>query len=118
MSEDIELGARFISNYSTLLSTVWKDEAELNRLLADPKAYAVEKHLPVEEGAVVTVDRTAHESLLHKNEVVDAWTGTPGAHVLLVPANAPTELAELTDAELDAVAAGANNNVNIIAIVL
>ena len=102
------LGGQFLRSYSTLLTTVWGSESELAHLMADPTGYARAKGLPVAPGATVRVDRTPHEGLLHKSEIVAAWTQTPGEHVLRVPPSAPIEISDLTDAELDTVAAGHN----------
>lgn len=101
-------GGEFLRSYSSVLTTVWGSENELAKLLADPTGYARSKGLPVAAGATVRVDRTPHEGLLHKSEIVASWTGTPGVHVLRVPPTAPIEVNELTDAELDTVAAGHN----------
>jgi hypothetical protein len=115
MSEAEDLGFSFIKNYSTLLTGVWANEAEAAKLAADPTAYAKEKGLPVAPGAQVRVDRTPHEGLFRKDEVIASWTATPGVHTLLVPATPIVDLNELQDAELDAVSAG---EINIIIIIV
>jgi hypothetical protein len=99
----------FDRKYSALLIAVWRDDAELARLLADPTAYAVQAGLPVAEGATVTVDRTQPDGLLTRTEIVEAWS----RYVLRVPEQPLGNLEELTDAELDAIAAGGNNNINL-----
>jgi len=106
MSE--QFGGEFLRDYSSLLTSVWGSQEELDRLMADPTGYATSKGLPVAAGATVQIDRTPHEGLLHKSEIVASWTATPGVHILRVPPSAPIEVSELTDAELDTVAAGAN----------
>ena len=108
MSESQDLGISFIKNYSSLLTSVWTSEAEAAKLAADPAAYAKMKGLPVESGAEVRVDSTPHEGLFHQDEVIAAWTATPGVHTLLVPATPVVDLNELQDADLDAVTAGIN----------
>jgi hypothetical protein len=108
MSESEELGLSFIRNYSNLLTGVWASEAEAAKLAADPTAYAREKGLPVEAGAQVRIDTTAHDGLFRKDEVVADWTATPGVHILHVPATPVVDLDELQDADLDAVTAGVN----------
>jgi hypothetical protein len=115
MSESEELGTQFINDYSQLLITVWTDEAEAARLAADPTAYAREKGLPVAEGSVVRVDDSAHDGPFTQPEIVGGWTATPGVHVLYVPATPIVDVAELEDADLEAVSAGTDNN-NIIVI--
>jgi hypothetical protein len=104
-NETPEFGTKFVQDYSTLLCAVWASEQEMSKLLADPTAYAKSRGLPVAPGARVEVDRTV-TGRPHKNDIVDAWTRTPGVHTLCVPQTAPIDLAELTDAELDTVAAG------------
>lgn len=101
-----EFGGRFVRNYSQLLTKVWKDDKEMSALLANPTQYAINAGLPVANGNRVEVDRSAHEGLPTKTEIVEAWTARTGVHVLRVPQDAPVDLAELTDAELDTVAAG------------
>jgi hypothetical protein len=111
MSQDkpTELGPEFYRAYSTLLAAVWSNEDELTKLLADPTRYAIDKGMPVAEGATVQVNRTDGDALPRKEEVAAEWTATPGVHVLRVPSTAPVDISELTEAELDAVSAGDNN---------
>jgi hypothetical protein len=106
MSEPQDLGSVFIRNYSLLLAAVWGNEAEAAKLAGDPTAYASSKGLPVDPGAVVRVDRTPHEGLFRKDEVIADWTATPGVHVLHAPAAPVVDLGDLDDADLDAVNAG------------
>src|SRR5690242_15071590 len=106
MSEPEELGSTFIRNYSLLLAAVWGSEAEAAKLIADPTAYASSKGLPVDPGAVVRVDRTPHEGLFLKDEVIADWTASPGVHLLHAPAAPVVDLDDLDDADLDSVNAG------------
>jgi hypothetical protein len=110
----MELGSAFIKSYSSLLTTVWTNEAEAAKLAEDPTAYARAKGLPVAAGSVVRVDSTAHEGLFHKDEVIADWTATPGVHILHVPATPVVDLDELRDADLESVSAGDNNVVIIL----
>lgn len=115
MSE--ELSQTFIDGYTSLLIASWTNDEERARLLADPAAYAASKGLPVEPGAVVRVDETAHDGLFTQEEVLAAWSGTPGVHILLVPATPVVDLDELDEADLEAIAAGTVNvNVNVYAV--
>jgi hypothetical protein len=106
MSEPAELGSVFIRNYSLLLAAVWGNEAEAARLTGDPTAYASSKGLPVDPGAVVRLDRTPHEGLFLREEVIADWTATPGVHILHAPATPVVDLGDLDDADLDSVSAG------------
>ena len=103
MSESEELGSTFIRNYSLLLAAIWGSEAEAAKLIADPTAYASLRGLPVDPGAVVRVDRTPHEGLFLKDEVITDWTASPGVHILHAPAAPVVDLEDLDDADLDAV---------------
>ncbi|GIF44940.1 hypothetical protein [Actinoplanes xinjiangensis] len=105
--------SEFDRAYQSLLAKVWGDEAALAALLADPKRFAVEAGLPVDPAATVTVDRTQPEELLTRTEILQAFNGTPGTHVLRVPEHAPIDLSELTDDDLELIAAGGNNNINL-----
>ena len=108
MSEPAELGSTFIRNYSLLLAAVWGNEAEAAKLTGDPTAYASSKGLPVDPGAVVRVDRTPHEGLFLKDEVIADWTATPGVHILHAPAAPVVDLDDLNDADLDSMSAGSD----------
>lgn len=114
-----EFGSQFVLSYSQLVSAVWRDDAELARLLADPTGYATEVGLPVSPDAVVQVDRTQPDGMFTKDQIITAWTRTPGVHVLHVPEIPLIDLDELSEAELDAVSAGKAaeaDNINIIAV--
>jgi hypothetical protein len=118
---DTEYGPSFIRTYSNLVADVWRSDEEEARLTADPTAYAIEKGLPVAEGATVVLDRTQPEGLYHRDTIVEDWTKQAGVHVLHVPAIPLVDLDELSDAELDAVSAGlasADNNNNVFVIVV
>jgi hypothetical protein len=114
-----EMSPEFIGAYTSLLVAAWTDENERAQLLADPAGYAAAKGLPVEQGSVVRVDDTPHDGLFTQDEVLAAWSSTPGEHVLLVPATPVVDLDELDEADLEAIAAGTapvNVNVNVYAI--
>lgn len=113
-----ELSTKFIRNYSELLMNVWRDDDELNRLLADPTGYARQIGFDLEPGARVEIEHLALESMPSKAEVVAKWSGTPGVHTLIVPQEPLINADELSEAELEAVAAGMTNNNNVILIIL
>jgi hypothetical protein len=98
--------------YQSLLAKVWSDETAMADLLADPKRFAIEAGLPIDAAATVEIDRTEPKDLLTRTEILDAFYGTPGVHVLRVPEYPPFDISELTDDELDLVVAGNTNNVN------
>ncbi|WP_432842734.1 hypothetical protein [Dactylosporangium sp. CA-092794] len=95
----------FDRKYSALLIAVWRSDTEMAKLLADPTAYAIQAGLPVEAGATVTVDGSQPDGLLTRTEIVEAWS----RHVLRVPEQPLASVEELSDAELDVIAAGSNN---------
>ncbi|MEV0004755.1 hypothetical protein AB0H28_21085 [Micromonospora sp. NPDC050980] len=121
-NDEQEYGARFVTKYSELVTVVWRSDEELQRLLADPTGYATAAGLPVAPGATVEVDRAQPATLYTKEQIVADWSGTPGRHVLHVPEVPLVDLNELTEAELETVAGGvaapADNNVNIIAVLI
>jgi hypothetical protein len=102
----IENEELFVEKYSVLLLSAWRDELALNSILADPKKAAIEAGLPVDSGAIVRVDRTQPENPYSQKDVIRDWTETPGVHVLHVPEQPMVDLSELTEADLDTVAAG------------
>jgi hypothetical protein len=114
------MSQEFITGYTSLLIAAWTNDDERARLLADPAGYAAAKGLPVEPGAVVRIDDTPHDGLFTQEEVLAAWSGTPGEHVILVPATPVVDLDELDEADLEAIAAGTapvNVNVNVYAVI-
>jgi hypothetical protein len=111
MSEPEELGSMFIRNYSLLLASVWGNEAEAARLIGDPTAYASSKGLPVDPGAVVRLDRTPHEGLFIKDDLIADWTATSGVHILHAPDAPAVGLDDLTDEDLDSVSAGGDPSI-------
>ncbi len=111
----------FLRRYTDLMVTVWRDEDEERKLLADPKAYAVAAGLPVREGATVLLDRSQTDGMFTPDQLVDDWNSVENRHVLRVPEAPLVDLAELDERELEAVAGGIappkGNNVNIACVV-
>lgn len=99
---------RFIEAYSDMVMAVWRDDAEAARLESDPRAYAVAAGLAVADGAEVVLDRSQPSEVLTQEQVLADWNATPGRHVLHVPGTPLIDLSELTEDELDLVAAGRN----------
>ena len=71
-----------------------------------PTAYAASKGLPVEEGAVVTLDRSQPDGLFTVDTLVRDWLANPGHPILHIPGEELIAEADLTDAELETVAGG------------
>ncbi len=118
MSANNEYGQEFLDSYLQAMGSAWHIPGEEAKLLANPTAYAIEKGLPVESGALVKIDRTVPESLFSVDQLVQDWTATPGEHILHIPAEELITETDLTDAELELVAGGAastkpNINVNV-----
>ncbi|HEX8093540.1 hypothetical protein [Jatrophihabitans sp.] len=109
-----EFGTAFVRTYSQVMTDVWTNEEEERRVVADPTGYAIEKGLPVAPGSTVRLDRSQPATLFTRDEIVEAWTKTPGMHVLHIPATPLVDVNELTEAELDAVGAGTNNIIFIV----
>jgi hypothetical protein len=106
--------AEFLTKYTGMMVSVWRDENEERKLLADPKQYAIESGLPVAEGDSVRLDRSQVDGLFTKEQLLDDWNGTAGEHVLHVPAAPLIDLSELDERELEMVAGGSESSVNII----
>jgi hypothetical protein len=109
MSDDSKYGKEFLDSYLQLMGAAWRSADEEAKLVANPTAYATAKGLPVEQGSVVTLDRTQPATLFTTDELIRDWTATPGQHVLHVPAEELISEAELTEDDLEMVAGGANN---------
>lgn len=106
MSDDNKHGKEFLDTYVLLMGGVWRSKDEEAKLLADPTAYAIEKGLPVDSGGRVELDRTQPDGLFRSDQLVEDWTATPGVHILHVPAEQLISESDLTDSDLELVAAG------------
>jgi hypothetical protein len=119
VSESDKYGQRFLDNYLQAMGNAWRFSDEEAKLLADPTAYAIEKGLPVEPGAVVRLDRTQPDGLYTIEQIVADWTANPGQPILHIPAEELLAEGDLSDELLEMVAGGAdttspnNNNVNV-----
>jgi hypothetical protein len=96
----------FFRAYSAVVLAAWRDDSAQAALLADPSGYTRRAGLPVDAGATVSIESGPAAGPLTKDGIVAAWTGSPGRHVLLLPAVPAVDLDELTDAQLNSVAAG------------
>jgi hypothetical protein len=106
VSDDNKYGKQFLDNYLQAMGNAWRSEAEDAKLVADPTGYAIANGLPVEEGAVVTLDRTQPDGLFTVETLLRDWLATPGHPVLHAPSEELIAEADLTDAELETVAGG------------
>jgi len=104
----------FIARYTSLMLSVWKDGEAERRLMDDPRAAAVAAGLPVRPGATVTLDRGQPDGMFARDTLLDDWNADPRRHVLHVPAAPMVDLGELDDRELEAVAGGSNEAINIV----
>ncbi len=101
--------AEFVNTYTRVLITAWSSEDFSNRLAQDPKAALAEAGLAVPAGAEVDIVRTAEDSPeASLDSQVQLWeTGiATGRYVLYVPETPQIDMAELSEGDLDAVAAG------------
>ncbi|WP_018637158.1 hypothetical protein [Parafrankia elaeagni] len=103
----IEDPKKFADTYLLMFNKLWANESEIARLRSNPRQYALDAGLPVEAGREVRIDETAMDGLYTTERLVQDWTGTEGVHVLHAPPAPTFDPAELTDVELDTVAAGA-----------
>jgi hypothetical protein len=99
----------FSNTYLAMFNKLWADDNEIDRLRANPRQYVTDVGLPVEAGREVRVDETPMDGLYTTEQLLQDWTGTPGVHILHAPPAPSFDPAELSDADLDAVAAGGTN---------
>ena len=102
--------AEFVNAYTRVLITAWSSEDFSSRLGQDPKATLAEAGLVIPAGGTVEIVRTVTEgsSEASLDSQVELWeTGIAGGHyVLYVPETPQIDMAELSEGDLDAVAAG------------
>jgi hypothetical protein len=102
--------AEFVNTYTRVLITAWSSEDFSNRLAQDPKAALAEAGLAIPADASVEIVRTVTEgsSEATLDSQVQLWeTGlATGRYVLYVPETPQIDMAELSEGDLDAVAAG------------
>jgi hypothetical protein len=104
--------ADFLNKYTAMMVSVWKDENEESKLVADPRQFAIDAGLPVAEGETVRLERGQVDGLFTKEQLIDDWNGAE--HVLHVPQAPLVDLSELDERELEAVAGGSASSVNIV----
>jgi len=102
--------AEFVNSYTRVLITAWSSEDFSNRLAQDPKGALTEAGLTIPANAQVEIIRSVTESSPEASldSQVQLWeTGiASGRFVLYVPETPQIDMAELSEGDLDAVAAG------------
>lgn len=104
--------AEFVNAYTRVLITAWSSEEFSSRLDQDPKAAVAEAGLQIPADGEVVLVRTipagGHEGSLDAQ--VALWeTGLQtGRYELHVPETPQIDMAELSEGDLDAVAAGSS----------
>jgi hypothetical protein len=102
--------AEFVNTYTRVLITAWSSEDFSRRLAQDPKAALAEVGLNIPADAAVDIVRTVTEGSPEASldSQVQLWeTGlATGRFVLYVPETPQIDMAELSEGDLDAVAAG------------
>jgi len=101
--------AAFISGYTRVLTRAWSDDDFARRLRAQPQAVLAENGLPTGAGTVVEIvrSRDADPDLEAQIALWDTGAAT-GRYVLYVPDMPQVETRELSEADLEAVAGGAD----------
>jgi hypothetical protein len=112
--EKTQGGDDFIARYTTLLLAVWNDPEAERRLLADPRGEALAAGLPVQPDATVVIDRSEAGGQFARQTLVDDWTADPRRHVLHVPSAPMIDLGELDDRQLELIAGGSSEAVNVV----
>ena len=102
--------AEFVNAYTRVLITAWSSEDFSSRLGTDPKATLAEAGLVIPAGGTVEIVRTVTDGSPEASldSQVELWeTGIADGHyVLYVPETPQIDMAELSEGDLDAVAAG------------
>jgi hypothetical protein len=102
--------AEFVNAYTRVLITTWSDDAFAARLDANPAAALRECGLDVPADAAVEVVRAMAEGEQESSldVQIEAWElgAQTRRYSLYVPGTPQVDTAELTDADLDSIAAG------------
>jgi hypothetical protein len=102
--------AEFVNAYTRVLITAWSSEDFSNRLTQDPKAAVAEAGLVIPADATVEIIRNVSDGSPEAtlDSQVQLWEQgiTSGHYVLYVPETPQIDMAELSEGDLDAVAAG------------
>ncbi|GIE91019.1 hypothetical protein [Actinoplanes regularis] len=105
--------AEFLNKYTAMMVSVWKDENEERKLLADPRQFAIGAGLPVAEDKAVRLERGQADGLFTAEQLLGDWNGAE--HVLHVPEAPLIDVSELDERELEVVAGGnSDSSVNVI----
>jgi hypothetical protein len=102
--------AEFVNAYTRVLITTWSDEDFAQRLDANPAAALRECGIELPAGSAIEVLRTIPDGEQEGNldVQIEAWQRgmDTGSYRLHVPDSPQVDTAELTEADLDSIAAG------------
>jgi len=99
----------FVNAYTRVLITAWSSEEFAQRLDADPKATLRENGLDIPADAEVVLVRTIPEG--HHEGSLDVQRGLEtNVYELHIPETPQVDTAELTEGDLDSIAAGLTVN--------
>jgi hypothetical protein len=102
--------AEFVNAYTRVLITTWSDDAFAGRLEADPAAALRECGIGLAAGVSVEIVRVIGEGEQEGSldVQIEAWErgAETGRYSLYVPGTPQIDTAELTEADLDSIAAG------------
>lgn len=103
MSDD---RAMFVRGYTKVLTNAWSDDAFMDRLKADPKDVLKEFGLDTGSGKVELITEIHGEGNL--DQQLELWNkgADSGVYTIYVPTVPQVDTQELSEADLDAVAAG------------
>jgi len=105
--------AEFVNSYTRLLITAWSSDEFAARLAADPRAAIGEVGLAVPEGGVVVIDRELEangEGSLDGQIALWEEGSITGRFELHVPQTPQIETSELSESDLEAIAAGTDDS--------
>jgi len=114
MTMNAQERTEFVNAYTRALITAWSSEDFSQRLAQDPKAALTEVGLNIPAGAQVELIRTipaeTGEASIDTQVALWEFGLSTGRYELHIPETPQIEMAELSEGDLDAVAAGLANN--------
>ncbi|WP_211592441.1 MULTISPECIES: hypothetical protein [unclassified Microbispora] len=112
MSLDPRQRAEFVNAYTRVLITAWSSEEYSARLDSDPRSALAESGLELPAGAEVVLVRNIPEG--HHDSNIDVQVALwergleTGRFELHIPETPQVDMAELSEGDLDSIAAGAS----------
>jgi hypothetical protein len=102
----------FVRTWGTVLMKSWEDEDYKARLHADPKAVLTEAGLPLQSDATVTLESPPADAGPDLEKQIDLYAEgrESGSYVFYVQDSNQLQTQEISEKELEGVAAGASSS--------